>query len=255
MQIRNTLSIALLLSAGSTALAQQQSGSSVPSSAATSGGPVAPTATSPGSDASSASMSPTSIGSAVPSATGNTTAPGFSPGYSTRNGSSINFGNHWAALHLDYINSIVGSVNETAEGQQFINNSVRWVDAVHALPSTQGNLSSLDGGISPLTIWSRIYYSTPQAPELKPGSPRALGTNPDSPVTVESSPGSQIYPAFNVTENDLIVRKSRYYAGAGNQLEQVLDSQHIDTVVLSGIRTSGVILSTAYRLADLDYTV
>ena len=35
----------------------------------------------------------------------------------------------------------------------------------------------------------------------------------------------------------------------------VLNAQQIDTVVLSGIRTSGVILSTAYRLFDLDYNV
>jgi len=45
------------------------------------------------------------------------------------------------------------------------------------------------------------------------------------------------------------------YAGAGNGLEEILRAQQIDTVIMSGIRTSGVILSTAYRLFDLDYKV
>lgn len=49
--------------------------------------------------------------------------------------------------------------------------------------------------------------------------------------------------------------KTRYYAGAGNALDEILNTQKIDTVILSGIRTSGVILSSAYHLFDLDYRV
>lgn len=53
----------------------------------------------------------------------------------------------------------------------------------------------------------------------------------------------------------MVLSKTRYYAGTGNELELILSSQKIDTVVLTGIRTSGVILSTAYRLFDLNYKV
>lgn len=52
-----------------------------------------------------------------------------------------------------------------------------------------------------------------------------------------------------------MLQKTRYYAGAGNGLEEILSSQQIDTVILSGIRTSGVIAATAYRLFDLNYNV
>jgi nicotinamidase-related amidase len=38
-------------------------------------------------------------------------------------------------------------------------------------------------------------------------------------------------------------------------LEEILSTQGIDTVILSGLRTSGVITATAYRLFDLDYKV
>ena len=53
---------------------------------------------------------------------------------------------------------------------------------------------------------------------------------------------------------DIILGKTRYYAGDGNALEEILRAQKIKTVVISGVRTSGVVLSTVYRLFDLDYT-
>ncbi|KAL0471354.1 hypothetical protein QR685DRAFT_201410 [Neurospora intermedia] len=38
-------------------------------------------------------------------------------------------------------------------------------------------------------------------------------------------------------------------------LEEILRSQNIDAVVISGLTLSGVVLSTVYRLFDLDYKV
>jgi nicotinamidase-related amidase len=72
-----------------------------------------------------------------------------------------------------------------------------------------------------------------------------------------SDPLTEIYPSFHVNETagDVVLAKTRYYAGAGNPLEEILRAQQIDTVILSGIRTSGVIISTAQRLFDLDYKV
>ncbi|PSK35894.1 hypothetical protein B9Z65_5709 [Elsinoe australis] len=153
---------------------------------------------------------------------------------------TLSFGSNYAVLNLDLINGIVGSVVNTSQGDAFISNTARWIDAVHALNPP------------PLSIFTRIFFSTPQKPEIGPKAPfaqvgGALGTS-DDPLT-------QIYPAFTVEENDAVLAKIRYYAGAGNALEEILSSQGIDTVVLSGIRTSGVIISTAYRLFDLDYKV
>ncbi|KAF2220436.1 Isochorismatase-like protein, partial [Elsinoe ampelina] len=153
---------------------------------------------------------------------------------------TLSFGKNYAVLNLDLINGIVGSVVNTTQGDAWIRNTARWIDAVHATASP------------PLTIFTRIFFSTPQKPEIGPNAPfaqvgGALGTS-DDPLT-------EIFPAFTVEENDAVLTKIRYYAGAGNALEEILSSQGIDTVVLSGIRTSGVIISTAYRLFDLDYKV
>lgn len=78
-----------------------------------------------------------------------------------------------------------------------------------------------------------------------------------APLTTVNATVTQIYSDFSVDETagDVVLQKTRYYAGTGNALEEILRAQGIDTVILSGIRTSGVILSTAYRLFDLDYKV
>ena len=155
---------------------------------------------------------------------------------------NFNFGRHYAVLNLDLINAIVGGINTTAAGQQFISSTAKWIDAVHSQDPV------------PLSIFTRIYFSNSHLPEIGPQSPfgavgGSLGTKAD--------PLTELYPAFHVDREagDVVLQKTRYYAGAGNALEQILSTQQIDTVVLSGVRTSGVITATAYRLFDLDYKV
>ncbi|KIX05969.1 uncharacterized protein Z518_03943 [Rhinocladiella mackenziei CBS 650.93] len=82
----------------------------------------------------------------------------------------------------------------------------------------------------------------------------------------------QIDSLFAVDERDIVVQKTRWYAGAGNSWEQILRAQNIDTVVIvcnqpsrpnwdrqwplqSGLSLSRVVMSTVYRLFDLDSKV
>lgn len=157
----------------------------------------------------------------------------------------LSFGRNYAVLNLDYIVGIAGALtNSTPAGQAFLANSLTWIDAVHAQDPP------------PLSIYTRIYFSASTKPEIGPNAPFAnvggdLGTI-DDPLT-ELLP--EIDERVDESLNDVVIAKTRYYAGAGNALEQILSTQGIDTVVLSGIRASGVIISTAYRLFDLDYNV
>jgi nicotinamidase-related amidase len=50
-----------------------------------------------------------------------------------------------------------------------------------------------------------------------------------------------------------VVIKSRVNAFAGTDLELLLRAREIDTLVLFGIATSGVVLSTALHAADADF--
>jgi nicotinamidase-related amidase len=52
---------------------------------------------------------------------------------------------------------------------------------------------------------------------------------------------------------ELLVTKRRVSAFAGSDLDVVLRTKGIDALVLSGIATSGVVLSTLREAADLDF--
>jgi nicotinamidase-related amidase len=50
-----------------------------------------------------------------------------------------------------------------------------------------------------------------------------------------------------------VITKRRISAFAGSDLEVILRSREIDHLVLTGVATSGVVLSTLRQAADLDY--
>jgi len=54
-------------------------------------------------------------------------------------------------------------------------------------------------------------------------------------------------------EGDVVVTKRRVSAFAGSDLELILRARDIHRLVLTGIATSGVVLSTLRQAADLDY--
>ena len=66
-------------------------------------------------------------------------------------------------------------------------------------------------------------------------------------------PGAAIHPAVAPAPGDIIVTKRRVSAFTGSDLEVVLRGLGVGTLVLTGISTSGVVLSTLRQAADLDY--
>jgi nicotinamidase-related amidase len=66
-------------------------------------------------------------------------------------------------------------------------------------------------------------------------------------------PGAAVHPAVAPAPGDLVVTKRRVSAFTGSDLEVVLRAGGVDTLVLAGIATSGVVLSTLRQAADLDY--
>ena len=69
----------------------------------------------------------------------------------------------------------------------------------------------------------------------------------------EGSPTAEIHPAVAPGPGDVVVTKRRVSAFAGSDLEVILRSLGAGTLVLTGIATSGVVLSTLRQAADLDY--
>ncbi|KAJ9191896.1 hypothetical protein DTO021D3_5125 [Paecilomyces variotii] len=155
--------------------------------------------------------------------------------------SSLSFGENYAILNLDWMTGLVNAVKNTSEGQTLIENCVKWNDAIHqTFPR-------------PLTVFSTLSFS-PGQPEVKPNSPFAKLIAPYGDLS-RASPEVQIDDHFKLDEKDIVVEKTRWCASIGNALEQILQARNINTVIISGLSLSGVVMSTVYRLFDLDYMI
>jgi nicotinamidase-related amidase len=62
-----------------------------------------------------------------------------------------------------------------------------------------------------------------------------------------------IHPGLGPKKDDIVVTKHRVSAFRGTDLEMILRAKEIDTLVLFGIATSGVVLSTLLEASDADY--
>jgi nicotinamidase-related amidase len=78
----------------------------------------------------------------------------------------------------------------------------------------------------------------------------ALAGRPDMSV---DDPSTGIHPAVAPASDDVVVVKKRVSAFAGSDLDVVLRSLDATSLVLTGIATSGVVLSTLRQAADLDF--
>jgi len=67
--------------------------------------------------------------------------------------------------------------------------------------------------------------------------------------------GADIHPAVAPKPGEVIVTKHRVSAFAGTDLEMILRARGIETLLLTGIATSGVVLSTVRHAADADYRI
>ena len=69
----------------------------------------------------------------------------------------------------------------------------------------------------------------------------------------DGDPGAQIPAEVAPAPGEAVVTKRRVSAFTGSDLEVLLRARGVDHLVLAGIATSGVVLSTLRQAADLDY--
>jgi len=67
--------------------------------------------------------------------------------------------------------------------------------------------------------------------------------------------GAVIHPALGPESTDIVVTKHRVSAFKGTDLEMVLRAKEVETLVLFGIATSGVVLSTLVEASDSDFNI
>jgi nicotinamidase-related amidase len=94
---------------------------------------------------------------------------------------------------------------------------------------------------------------------FRPGHPeisdrnRSAGAAARNGWFLEGNPGAEIHPDAAPRPGDIVVTKKRVSAFTGSDLDVVLRSGGIDGLVLTGLSTSGVVLSTLRQAADLDF--
>lgn len=92
----------------------------------------------------------------------------------------------------------------------------------------------------------------PGHPEISPRN-KSFARVAAAAGMVTGEPDSDVHPDVAPEPGDITVVKRRISAFAGSDLDVVLRSGGIDSLVLTGIATSGVVLSTLRQAADLDY--
>jgi nicotinamidase-related amidase len=120
-------------------------------------------------------------------------------------------------------------------------------DAIACVP----DLIAMARGAGMMVIHVVVAFR-PGHPEVSPRNPlfSALRANG---IAMAGSEGAAIHPAAAPREGEPIVVKHRISPFIGTELETLLRANDIDTLVLAGVHTSGVVLSTVRHAGDLDY--
>jgi nicotinamidase-related amidase len=102
-------------------------------------------------------------------------------------------------------------------------------------------------------IYATLAYR-PGFPEINPHN-KFFEAFKQQVAGIPTETFTQVHPDIAPKENEIVVLKKRISAFTGSDLEVVLRSLGINHLVLAGVSTSGVVLSTLREAIDKDYMV
>jgi nicotinamidase-related amidase len=97
----------------------------------------------------------------------------------------------------------------------------------------------------------RVGFADGQAPSGTMG--RRIGREAALTTFHADSPATQIHDEIAPQNGDIVVRKTRVGPFGTTDLHEQLQAKGVDTLILAGISTSGVVLSAVRDAADRDY--
>lgn len=100
-------------------------------------------------------------------------------------------------------------------------------------------------------IYVRVAFRAGH-PEISPRN-KSFSAIPNTLGMADGDPDTEFHPDVAPALGDVVVTKKRVSAFAGSDLDVVLRAGGIDSLVLTGLATSGVVLSTLRQAADLDF--
>lgn len=91
-------------------------------------------------------------------------------------------------------------------------------------------------------------------PDVSPANPLFSSLQQKMDFT-EPNTATDIHPELDREPEDIVFIKRRVSAFTGSDLDVLLRSHGVGQLILSGVSTSGVVLSTLRAAADLDYSL
>lgn len=91
-------------------------------------------------------------------------------------------------------------------------------------------------------------------PEVSPNN-KLFSASKQRSTNMDMSEIMKIDSSLGVMNDDIVITKRRVSAFTGSDLEVILRAKGIQHLVLSGVATSGVVLSTLREAADKDYRI
>jgi nicotinamidase-related amidase len=136
------------------------------------------------------------------------------------------------------------------------------VGLVHRLPDAQALLDRVDAAVADVRArgghiaWVRVAFDDTDFDAIPPSSVMARLAAPERRAALHAdAPASQIHNSLSPQPRDITVRKTRVGAFTTTDLDQQLRDRAVSTLILAGISTSGVVLSTVREAMDRDYRI
>jgi nicotinamidase-related amidase len=144
-----------------------------------------------------------------------------------------------ALLIMDYQNGIVGMVENGDE-----------------LLAIAGNLIQLFREHGGHVGYVRVGFADGDLDDAPETSGMAANVTEERRAMFHAdAPTTQVHDAIAPQEGDIVVRKTRVGAFGTTDLHEQLQARGVNTLVLAGISTSGVVFSTVPDAYDRDYRV
>jgi nicotinamidase-related amidase len=131
---------------------------------------------------------------------------------------------------------------------------------VERLPDPEGQLAQAERVIAAVRDkgghvgYVRVAFTDDELAEIPERSAMAAAAS-RGPAMHADAPETQVHERLAPRAGDVVVRKRRVGAFSTTDLHEQLQALGVQTIVLAGISTSGVVLSTVRDGADRDYRV
>lgn len=136
------------------------------------------------------------------------------------------------------------------------------VGVLHWLPDAPALLARVDTAVAAVRArgghvgWVCVGFEDADFDAIPPTSVMARMAPPERRAALHAeAPTSQIHDSLSPQPQDITVRKTRVGAFTTTDLDRQLRDRAVTTLILAGISTSGVVLSTVREAMDRDYRI